>query len=170
MASQRKVTRSTSKKATKKTARKTPSRKPKTAAARPKPAPQKTAPARTAVSKSKIATPEMVARKIVRVTTGDPNAVKRFVGGAIQLWSRCEIDGGTEITHDYLINTHEGSRWACNCGASRCRGEAVPSFFDLPISIQLEYREYLAPWFIAHHPERVASLNHAARRSTPERS
>ena len=96
----------------------------------------------------------------------DPNAVKRFVSESIQLWSRRDISRGTEITHDYMINTHGGSRWECNCGASRCRGEAVPSFFDLPVSVQLEYRSYLAPWFVQHHSELVASLNREVRRPT----
>ena len=93
----------------------------------------------------------------------DPNAFKRFHASAIQLISRSRIEAGTEITHDYLINSHGGSRWSCNCGAERCRGEAVPSFFDLPRPIQLEYLPLLAPWFLDRHPEQVAALADEAR-------
>ena len=89
----------------------------------------------------------------------DPNAVKRFSSRAIQLFSRRDIAPGAEITHDYMINTHCGSRWPCNCGAARCRGEAVPSFFDLPTPIQFEYLPYLAPWFVQRHSDRIASLD-----------
>ena len=93
----------------------------------------------------------------------DPNAVKRFSGDAIQLFSRRDIAPDEEITHDYLINTHRGSRWPCHCQAARCRGEAVPSFFDLPRSIQIEYVPYLAPWFIEQHSQKVARLKEEAR-------
>ena len=93
----------------------------------------------------------------------DPNAFKRFHANSIQLISRRRIEAGTEITHDYLINSHGGSRWSCNCGAERCRGEAVPSFFDLPRPIQFEYLPLLAPWFLDRHPERVAALADEAR-------
>jgi len=88
----------------------------------------------------------------------DPNAFKRFRNGSIQLFSVRDIAPGSEISHDYLINTHGGERWRCHCGAARCRGEMVASFFDLPRSLQLEYLAYLAPWFIERHPQEVELL------------
>ncbi len=88
----------------------------------------------------------------------DPNAFKRFVGDEIRVHARRPIAAGEEITLDYGINTHGGDRWPCRCGAARCRGEAVPSFFDLPRSIQLEYRPLLADWFVARHEEAVRAL------------
>jgi hypothetical protein len=88
----------------------------------------------------------------------DPNAFKRFARDAIQIFSRRDIAPGSEITHDYVINTHGGSSWPCHCGADRCRGLTGSSFFDLSLPIQREYLPYLAPWFVAMHAERVAAL------------
>jgi SET domain-containing protein len=85
----------------------------------------------------------------------DPNAYKRFRQNTIQVVSRRRIDSSAEITLDYMINTHGGTRWACNCESERCRGNSVPSFFDLPKAIQVEYLPLLAPWFVERHSERV---------------
>ncbi len=91
----------------------------------------------------------------------DPNAFKGFEGASIRLFSRSRIAAGEEITHDYLINTHGGSKWHCHCGAERCRGVMPASFFDLPLAIQLEYLPYLAPWFVDRHRASVDELRHA---------
>lgn len=88
----------------------------------------------------------------------DPNAYKRFRGAAIELLARRDVPAGSEITHDYLINTHGGSSWTCRCGAARCRGTMPGSFFDLPRGLQLEYRPYLADWFVATHRQRVEAI------------
>ena len=96
----------------------------------------------------------------------DPNAYKRFRGTSIELVARREISAGSEITHDYLINTHGGSTWTCRCGSFRCRGTMPPSFFDLPKLIQIEYVALLADWFVARHSKRVEELRAEARRPT----
>ncbi|MEM7364855.1 MAG: SET domain-containing protein [Pseudomonadota bacterium] len=70
-----------------------------------------------------------------------------------------DIEAGEELTVDYLINNSGGDSWTCHCGASRCRGETGTSFFDLPISLQNEYRVYLAPWFVERHRQRLAYLD-----------
>lgn len=88
----------------------------------------------------------------------DPNAVKRFADGSIQLFARRDIGAGEEITHDYVMNVDGGSRWRCDCGAARCRGLVEASFFDLPDALLREYVDDLAPWFVALHGERVEAL------------
>jgi SET domain-containing protein len=88
----------------------------------------------------------------------DPNAYKRFRGTAIEIVARRDISAGSEITHDYLVNTHDGSTWACSCGSLRCRGTMPRSFFDLPRSIQIEYLPFLAEWFVSRHSARVQEL------------
>jgi hypothetical protein len=96
----------------------------------------------------------------------DPNAYKRFRGAAIEILARREIPAGSEITHDYSINTDGGSTWACRCGAMRCRGTMPPSFFDLPKPIQIGYLALLADWFVARHPQRIEELRTEARRES----
>jgi SET domain-containing protein len=96
----------------------------------------------------------------------DANAYKRFRGTAIEIVARRDIPAGSEITHDYLINTHDGSTWTCSCGSLRCRGTMPRSFFDLPKSIQIEYVPLLAEWFVSRHSERVQELAAEARRPT----
>lgn len=93
----------------------------------------------------------------------DPNAYKRFRGAAIEIVARRTIAAGSEITHDYMINTHGGSIWACHCGSPRCRDTMPPSFFDLPKPIQIEYVSLLADWFVARHSKRVEKLKAEAR-------
>jgi hypothetical protein len=88
----------------------------------------------------------------------DPNGYKWFRGAAIEILARRRITAGAEITHDSMINTQGGSTWPCQCGARRCRRTMPESFFDLPRSIQLEYRPYLAPWFVARHRRQVEAL------------
>ena len=95
----------------------------------------------------------------------DPNAYKRFRENAIEIEivARRRIPAGSEITHDYLINSHAGSAWTCRCGSLRCRGALPTSFFGLPKAIQIEYLPYLASWFVARHPERVRELRAESR-------
>jgi hypothetical protein len=64
---------------------------------------------------------------------------------------------GEEITCDYNINITGGTSWHCNCGAKRCRGETIGDYFKLPIDIQLEYRPFLASWFIQRYREFLKS-------------
>jgi uncharacterized protein len=96
----------------------------------------------------------------------DPNAYKRFRGTAIEILARRDIPAGSEITHDYSINTDGGSTWTCACGSTRCRRTMPPSFFDLPNPIQIEYLALLADWFVARHPQRVEALRAEARRAS----
>jgi len=88
----------------------------------------------------------------------DPNAYLRTVDGELRVVARRPIDAGEEITLDYLINTHGGSRWRCDCGADRCRGLLEASFFDLPLALQREYLPLLEAWFVERHPERIARI------------
>ena len=96
----------------------------------------------------------------------DPNAYKRFRGTAIEILARRAIPAGSEITHDYAINTDGGSTWPCRCGSTRCRVTTPPSFFDLPKPIQIEYLALLADWFVAGHAQRVERLRAEARRAS----
>ncbi len=85
----------------------------------------------------------------------DPNAYVRYEGDAVYTVARRDIEGGEEITYDYVINTAGGNTWPCHCGASRCRGESLGDFFELPEEIQREYRPLLAPWFVERHRRRL---------------
>lgn len=95
-----------------------------------------------------------------------PNAFKRFRGGVVELVALREIAAGSEVTHDYLINTHGGTTWACGCGSERCRGSMPSSFFELSVQLQIEYLDLLADWFISQHLERVSALRSLARSPT----
>lgn len=89
----------------------------------------------------------------------DPSAYLRTAGGRAQVIARRAIQAGEEVTLDYVINTHGGTRWSCRCGAERCRGLLEASFFDLPPAFQQEYLPLLESWFIEQHAaemERVA--------------
>lgn len=88
----------------------------------------------------------------------DPNAYLRTVGDELQVLARRSIEVDEEITLDYLINTHGGTRWHCTCGADRCRGLLEASFLDLPLELQSEYVELLEPWFVERHAEAVKRL------------
>jgi hypothetical protein len=87
----------------------------------------------------------------------DPNAYLHTVADELRVVARRAIAAGDEVTLDYLINTHGGSRWQCNCGAARCRGLLEASFFDLPPALQREYLPLLEPWFAARHAARHAA-------------
>ena len=88
-----------------------------------------------------------------------PRPVSRFV-------ARRRIEAGEEVTLDYLINTHGGSRWKCECGADRCRGTLETSFFELPDVFQREHLPLLEDGFVEEHRVRVEQLR---RGLDPER-
>lgn len=88
----------------------------------------------------------------------DPNAYLRTEADELRVTARRSIEVDEEITLDYLINTHGGSRWRCSCGAARCRGLLEASFFDLPLELQNEYVELLEPWFVEEHADAVERL------------
>ena len=89
----------------------------------------------------------------------DPNAWISYDAGGCCLVARRVIASGAEVTCDYNINIADGTRWPCNCGAARCRGEVAGEFFDLPAEWQREYRPLLAEWFVRRHRERLAALD-----------
>lgn len=91
----------------------------------------------------------------------DPNAYLRTVDDELRVVARRPIDPGDEVTLDYLINTHGGSRWHCRCGAERCRGLLEASFFNLPRELQREYLPLLEEWFVERHEERVGRIRDA---------
>ena len=93
----------------------------------------------------------------------DPNSYLRTLEGELQVVARRPVGVGEEVTLDYLINTHGGSRWHCRCGAQRCRGLLEASFFDLPFEVQQEYMPLLEDWFIEEHEEAVARLESRIR-------
>lgn len=88
----------------------------------------------------------------------DPNAYLRTEDDRVCLVARRSIEGGEEITIDYLINTDGGSAWRCSCGADRCRDRLETSFFELPPRFQREYLPLLEDWFVDEHRERVEKL------------
>ena len=56
-----------------------------------------------------------------------------------------------EITSHYAINLWGGTPWQCCCGAESCIGTIPGSFFELPLTAQIELSPLLAPWFVAQH-------------------
>ena len=91
----------------------------------------------------------------------DPSAWVLYEGERLGAWlvARRDLEAGDEITCDYAINVTGGDSWPCRCGAARCRGRVVGDFFQLPPDLQLEYRPYLADWFVRRNRDRVASLD-----------
>ena len=71
-----------------------------------------------------------------------------------------DVSVGDEVTCDYSINVTGGDVWPCYCGATRCRGQVVGDYFQLPREVQREYAPYLADWFVRRHREalRVAGI------------
>lgn len=92
----------------------------------------------------------------------DPSAALRTVGGEVRVIARRRIWKDEEVTLDYLVNTHGGTRWECRCGAARCRGLLEASFFDLPVALQLAYLPLLEPWFVERHADQVHALEEQA--------
>lgn len=88
----------------------------------------------------------------------DPNAYERYDDGAPVLCARRGIALGEEITVDYNVNLAGGESWPCSCGAGRCRGETIGTYFGLPRDVQREYLPLLADWFVAQHRERLDAL------------
>lgn len=88
----------------------------------------------------------------------DPNVWMRYSDAGIHVVARRDIDAGSELTIDYLINNEGGDSWECHCGAARCRGKTGVSFFTLPEEIQREYAPLLASWFREKHAERLKHL------------
>jgi hypothetical protein len=88
----------------------------------------------------------------------DPNAYVRWVGARRYVVARHAICTGEEITCDYIIDCHGGVVWHCGCGAARCRGTIVSSFFELPRTVQREYLPLLSPWFTDEHRAAVDAL------------
>jgi SET domain-containing protein len=94
----------------------------------------------------------------------DPNTYVRTINGVRQVVARKSIKSGEEITYDYIIDCHGGEVWQCRCGSPRCRSTIVPSFFELPVELQLEYLPLLNEWFIKEHREKIEDL----RKRAPE--
>lgn len=88
----------------------------------------------------------------------NPNTYVKTRAGLRHVLALRPIAAGEEITYDYIINTGLGAVWQCRCGAARCRGAIVASFFDLPRDLQLEYLPLLDDWFVEEHAARVAGL------------
>jgi SET domain-containing protein len=83
----------------------------------------------------------------------DPNAWVRYDAPACEVVARRDIRVGEEITCDYSINLTGGDVWPCHCGATRCRGQVVGDYFQLPPDVQREYAPCLADWFVRRHGE-----------------
>jgi len=88
----------------------------------------------------------------------DPNVYLRFGANRIDVVARRDIEAGSELTLDYLINNPGGDSWPCHCGALRCRGETAHSFFTLQKELQREYYSLLAPWFLERYAEELKQL------------
>ncbi len=87
----------------------------------------------------------------------DPNSWLLYEADDCFFVARREISMGEEITCDYNINIADGSSWPCRCKAARCRGIVSGGFFRLPMEWQLEYRPFLAEWFIRNNREKLLS-------------
>jgi hypothetical protein len=95
----------------------------------------------------------------------DPNAMRH--GVTVFAWRA--ISAGQEITIDYRLNAFDGSAWPCECGAARCTGTVVGSFFAMdparqellfphaPAFIRREYRRRQAAQNSFARPDRDAS-------------
>ena len=77
-----------------------------------------------------------------------------------------DIAQGEELLFDYSINAIEGDVWACRCGAAGCRSRHKCDFFALPRHKQLEYLQFLDPWFAEVHQERILMLLNATAPGT----
>jgi hypothetical protein len=94
----------------------------------------------------------------------DPNAYLRFGTDRIDIVALRDIEAGSELTRDYLINNPGGDSWPCHCGALRCRGETGDSFLTLSEKLQPEYLPLLAPWFLKRYSEELKHLSGPADR------
>ncbi len=92
----------------------------------------------------------------------DPNAYEAYVGGDPTIRAIRTIRIGEEITVDYNINSEGGDSWPCHCGAARCRGAILGSYFNLPLDLQVEYLPRLAEWFVVAHGSRIKKITQAS--------
>ncbi len=60
------------------------------------------------------------------------------------------IEIGDEVTFDYAMRNYDIEYFPnkCCCGASNCRG-SITGWKDLPDSLKLNYKGYVAPYLIA---------------------
>ena len=60
------------------------------------------------------------------------------------------IEVGDEVTFDYAMRNYDIEYFPnkCCCGASNCRG-SITGWKDLPDSLKLNYKGYVAPYLIA---------------------
>ncbi|MFQ5920063.1 MAG: SET domain-containing protein-lysine N-methyltransferase [Thermoplasmata archaeon] len=86
-----------------------------------------------------------------------PNVYVETVGETRYVVAQRDVRQDDEITYDYCIDASGADVWECNCGSPECR-EINHDFFDLPMPKQLEYLEYLSPWFQREHRDRVEKL------------
>jgi SET domain-containing protein len=92
----------------------------------------------------------------------DPNTYVKTINGVRSVLARRAIKVGEEVTYDYIIDCHGGIVWQCSCGAERCRGTIVSSFFELPVEQQKEYLPLLSEWFTQEHGEEVEAARRGA--------
>lgn len=88
----------------------------------------------------------------------DPNAYEMYNAGRPCVHARRRIRAGEEITLDYNINTAGDDSWPCTCGAARCRGETLGSFFKLSLEEQIEYLPLLEDWFVKRHSRQITRI------------
>ena len=91
-----------------------------------------------------------------------PNVYVKTISGTRHVIALQSIKQGDELTYDYIINCHGGELWQCNCGSSTCRGTIVPSYFELPVQLQIEYLPLLDDWFIEEHRDKIERLRDLA--------
>ena len=88
----------------------------------------------------------------------DPNTFVKTINEVRSVMARRAIQAGEELTYDYIIDCHGGIVWQCSCGAVRCRGTIVSSFFELSVEQQKEYLPLLSEWFIREHRGEIEAL------------
>ncbi len=88
----------------------------------------------------------------------EPNTYVKTIDGIRRVIALRRIEGGDEITHDYLVNCHGGAVWTCRCGADTCRRVIPSSFFDLPAEEQRRLLPLLDSWFVDEHRNLIYEL------------
>ena len=73
----------------------------------------------------------------------EPSAMRH----GVKVFAWRAIAAGEEITIDYRLNVFDGDSWPCHCGAARCTGTVVGSFFAMDPDRQRAYLPH-APAFI----------------------
>ena len=92
----------------------------------------------------------------------DPNSYVKTIDGKRRIVALKPIRTGEEITNDYIINCHGGIVWECDCGAPRCRGTIVSSYFDLADDWQVRYLPLLDDWFVEAYRVKVDEIKRKA--------